>query len=291
MLGRISLARLIRPLRALRSQYSASVDIPRNFHGTLLLRNSNFFGQLTSNKESETSKELLKEAEDVKAEDVTPSTDKSLQEYYLAQAKKEQILSSKYIHPLKKKLFDRNVAKNGFYKNNEVMKDPDTGKFYKLSLTPKEIELLEPSIYLQSYRIKSSMKKATVVNRFVRGFNVKHAINQLHFNPKKMATELEKLLKTGLAQARDMNLNEDELYIQALWVGSDGDWPKRLDPKGRGRSGVIRHRYVHLKAVLRSGVTKKRLQWEKEQKLLLSKPRMFLNNEPLNFRVQPFYKW
>ena len=39
------------------------------------------------------------------------------------------------------------------------------------------------------------MKKATIVNRMVRKFNVKLAINQLHFNSKKMATELEKLLK------------------------------------------------------------------------------------------------
>ena len=85
--------------------------------------------------------------------------------------------------------------------NNEIFKDPETGKVYKLALTEEEIDILEPSIYLQSYRIKSSMKKATQVNRFVRGYKVKNAINQLHFNPKKMSTELEKLLKKGLERA------------------------------------------------------------------------------------------
>ena len=109
----------------------------------------------------------------------------------------------------------------------------------------------------------------------VRKFNVKLAINQLHFNHKKISTELEQLLKRGLEQAKQLELNEDELYIDRIWVGSDGKWRKRLDPKGRGRMGIIAHRYVHLKCILKTNQTKLRLDWEKQQKELKSKPRMF----------------
>lgn len=73
----------------------------------------------------------------------------------------------------------------------------------------------------------------------VRKFNVKLAINQLHFNHKKISTELEQLLKRGLEQAKQLELNEDELYIDRIWIGSDGKWRKRLDPKGRGRMGSL----------------------------------------------------
>lgn len=259
----------------------------RTFTNTTARRNE-WFGDLTRKDTPELPKT------DGEAETTTkpsPKNDTQLQEYYMEQAKAQQILRDKYISPLKRRLFDLNVAANGFFKNNTVVQDLDTHKSYQLQLTEQEVDILEPSIYIQSYRIKLSMKKATLVNRFVRGFNVKHAITQLHFNPKKMATEVEKLLKRGLLQARDAGYNEDGLYIHALWTGLDGEWRKRIDAKGRGRTGIIEHPYIHVKAVLKTDLTTKRRQWEKDQARLAAKPRMFLNNEPLNFKVRGHYKW
>lgn len=266
---------------------TARPNMVRSLHSTRVIRNS-LFGDLTQRKAVETPTQTEATTED-NAADITPENDEALQEYHLQEAQKKQYKIYKYIHPLKKQLFDANVASNGFFKNNQVIQHD--GKKYKLTLTEEEIDLLEPSIYLRSFRIKSSLKKATQVNRFVRGFNVKTAINQLHFNPKKMSTELEKLLKKGLEQARALNLNEDGLYIQALWVGSDGLWAKRADIKGRGRTGILEHPYVHLRAILRSDQTKKRKAWEAQEKQKASKPRMGLNNEPLNFKVRALYKW
>lgn len=223
--------------------------------------------------------------------EVFPETDAKLQEYYNEEAQRTREVSEKYVSPLKKRLFELNVAQHGFFKNNQIVVDRDSGKKYKVSLTAEEIDLLEPTIFLQSYRLKSSTKKATVVNRFVRGYNVKNAINQLHFNPKKMATELEKLLKRGLDQARASGFNEDGLYIQALWTGSDGGYVKRADVKGRGRTGILEHPYIHLKAILKTEQTTARLAWEKEQARQATKPRLYLNNEPLNFKVRAYYKW
>lgn len=263
--------------------------LTRPLHTQLRLFAGNLFGDITKADPS-TQQQVQQEAKSETANtDVLPKDDEVLQKHHMTEALQQQITPAKYVSPLKRALFDANVAANGFFKNGTTV--THEGQSYKFNLTPAEIDILEPSIYLQSFRIKSSTKKATQVNRFVRGFNVKTAINQLHFNPKKMSTELEKLLKTGLVQAREMGLNEDKIYIEQLWTGSDGEWRKRPDCKGRGRAGIMEHPYIHVKAVLRSELTTRRLRWEAAQKASAAKPRMFLNNEPLNFLVRPIYKW
>lgn len=256
------------------------------FHSTSFIRNGNVLGEITQASKSAPLVELTDGTAILKAED-----DVELQEYHRQEALEKQIRVDKYITPLKRQLFDLVVTKHGFYKNNTIITDPNTNSTYKVSLTDKEIELLEPSIYLSSYRIKSSMKKATLVNRMVRGYTVKAAINQLHFNHKKVSTELEQLLKRGLEQARELNLDEDKLFIDAVWTGSDGNWQKRIDIKARSRMGIIKHPFIHIKVILKSHLTKLRISWEKNQKLLNEKPRMALNNEPLNFSVRSEYKW
>lgn len=223
--------------------------------------------------------------------EMLPSQDTTLVSRYAKEAKEEQETREKYISPMKRRLFDINVAKNGFFKNNQIVHDVEKNKFFKLALTEAEIEILEPSVYIKSFRLDSSIKKATLVNRFVRGYNVKNAINQLHFTPKKMALNLEKLLKTGLKLGAAQGLDEDLLYIHALWVGSDGQTGKRLEWKGRGRHGLIKMPKVHLKAILKTQQTRDRLAWEKEQKLNKINPKTALNNEPLNFKVRGIYKW
>ena len=266
------------------------------------------FGKLTTNpieemdkaKEQDAGKKTASEIArnedgEVDISSITPQNDEQLIEYYKQQQQsqqkkhKQQPKLEDLVHPLKIQLFNQSVSDHGFFKNDQIV--THEGKSYKFHLTPQEIEILEPSIYLSSYRIKSSMKKATVVNRFVRGYDLKTAINQLHFNPKKMATELEKLLKRGLATLQELGYDEDSMYIARLWTGSDGEWRKRLDIKGRGRHGVIHHRYIHLKCVLKTGQTKQRLAWEKQQAEAKSKPKMYLINEPLNIKVRPWYKW
>lgn len=255
---------------------------------------ANVFGQITSAAKTEPTPEPTEEFQDeegnVDLSKITKDNDPDLAKFMAERAEAKQIKLADYVHPLKLALFNKVVEQHGFYKDGQVVKHDD-GKLYKLNLTPKEIEILEPSIYVESYRIKSSMKKATQVNRFVRGYDVKTAINQLHFNPKKMSTELEKLLKRGLEQAREAGLNEDELFIQQLWTGSDGRWKKRFDPKGRGRAGRMSHSYIHVKCILKTNQTKLRWEWEKQQRHLAKKVDTPLNNQPLNFSVRPIYKW
>lgn len=260
------------------------------FHSTALRCSGSLFGDITSH-EPTTPVETSRTRKYTSPFEMLPSQDILLCERYAEEAKEKQQTPDKYISPQKKRLFDLNVAKNGFFKNHQILFDAENKRHYKLSLTDSEIEILEPSVYLKSFRIDSSTKKATLVNRFVRGYNVRNAINQLHFSPKKMSLELEKLLKTGLKLGALQGLSEDLLYIHALWVGPDGETAKRTEWKGRGRYGVIRMPRVHLKAILKTQMTRDRLSWEKEQKLIKSKPVTALNNEPLNFSVRGIYKW
>lgn len=198
--------------------------------------------------------------------------------------------AEKYLSPLKQQIYNANVAKNGFFKNGEIVQLPN-GEKYKLELTKRVIEALEPSIYLKSYRIKSSLKKVTVVTKLLNRLNVKKAITQGHFTSKKPAKEIANLLQKGLKQASQLNLNPDELFIDQLWVGKDGNFQKRIDIKARGKLGIIEHPYVHIKAVLKTQQTKNRLAYEKQQKALKRKPTLQLPSESIRWRPEGFYKW
>lgn len=270
----------------------ARIPVSARFFSSTPIAFNNILGDLTKPEKEEFDPLLAStNNSNLPRDQITAANDKALQEFYHKEALENQISSDKYVSPLKRRLFNANVATNGFYKNDQVVKDEESGKSYKLNLTAAEIDILEPSIYLESFRLKSSTKKATLVNRFVRGMPLLTAINQLHFNPKKMATEVEKLLKQGVSQATELGYKPEGMFIQAIWTGSDGNWTKRLDFKGRGRIGLIKHPYIHVKCILRTEQTSKRLAWEKQQQELTSKPRMFLNNEPLNFSVRALYKW
>lgn len=248
----------------------------RPFHFSPVARQGSLFGEVT---------------QQTPVAPVKADVDERLEAFRLNEAKQRQMLREKYVLELKRRLFDASVAQNGFFKNHQVVMDPETQRLYKVSLTSEEIDILEPTIYILLYRIKLLMKKATLVNRFVRGANVKSAINQLHFNPKKMATEVEKVLKRGLEQAREQGYDEELLYIQALWTGLDGGWVKRAKVMGRGRTGIMEHPYIHVKAILKTAVTSRRVAWEKQEQQRLARPAVPLNTEPLNFSVRAHYRW
>ncbi|ODQ79541.1 hypothetical protein BABINDRAFT_37099 [Babjeviella inositovora NRRL Y-12698] len=205
-------------------------------------------------------------------------------------APKVVINAETYLTPLKKQLYEENVRINGFFKNNQTVKLG--GKSYKLKLTAEEINAVEPSIYLKSFRIKSTWKKTTLVNRMLGGLSLKDAITQCHFNTKRVSKPIGDLLETGITHAAKMNLNPDDCYVDQIWVGSDGSWQKRLDPKGRGRMGIIRHRYVHVRAILKTTQTTKRIVWENREKELRKRPWFGLDNST-KIRNKPsgWFKW
>lgn len=225
---------------------------------------------------------------------VSVSDDKPLLEYI---AKKQGIVSKpateQYLSPLKRQLYELNCEINGgFYKKDTILKLPNSKTQYKLNLTRDEIETLEPSVYLKSYRIKSSLKKATVFLRLLRGMDLNRAITQCHFARKKIAYNVAELLQRGVEDAQTLGLKPQDLFISQIWVGSDGQWNKRVDIKARTRFGIIRHPFVHVRCILKSkSVTLKRLEYEAQEKQRRAKPWVQLADEPIRGVTGNVYKW
>ncbi|GMM53019.1 mitochondrial 54S ribosomal protein YmL22 [Starmerella bacillaris] len=156
---------------------------------------------------------------------------------------------TKYVSPLKHALYTKNVETFGKFVNNELI--DHEGWNYKLKLSKEEIRSLEPSVYLQSYRIKGSWKKTFVFLRMFRRMRLYDAINQCHFQHRAMAFDLADMFERGKQDAIKMGLDPNTLVVEQIWVGKDGDDRRLMDFKGRGRSGMIHSHFVHVKAILK----------------------------------------
>lgn len=270
----------------------------------LLNDKTSFFSELTkkANLESDDPNKLsnkmsiVSDAADSEkpesTDSITIENDTLLQEYIQKQQQPEKLAPHLLLTPFKRKLYLANCKKNGFYKNDTVVTLPGTRERYKLHLSRQEIEVLEPSVYVKSYRIKSSMKKATVLLRLLNGLDAKKALTQCHFSAKKIARDVAELLEKGIEDGKKLGLDPDDLYVSQIWTGSDGMWRKRLECKARGRTGVIRHPYVHVRCILKTkSVTKSRLAFEAQLKDQRRKPWIQLADKPVRGVPGGAYKW
>lgn len=85
---------------------------------------------------------------------------------------------------------------------------------------------------------KQSPRKVRLVADLIRGKRVLIARDLLAFTPKKSAPELEKLLASAIANARQQGMNPDDLVVKTIAVDK-GAVLKRFTPKARGRAGRI----------------------------------------------------
>lgn len=266
-------------------------------------QNGSFFGEMTKKADLDSEDPnrisnrmaVMTETEEGQAgsvDSVTVENDKLLQKYIQKQQQPEKLAPYLLLSPLKRELYLANCKINGFYKPDTVVSLPGSKEKYKLELTRREIEALEPSVYVKSYRIKSSMKKATVLLRLLGGLDVKKALTQCHFAKKKIAKDVAELLERGIQDGKKLGLDPDDLYIAQIWTGSDGSWMKRVDWKARGRVGTIQHPYVHVRCILKTkSVTKRRLAYEASEKEQRRKPWIQLADKPVRGVPGGFYKW
>ncbi|GAV28954.1 hypothetical protein PMKS-002432 [Pichia membranifaciens] len=218
---------------------------------------------------------------------VEPEQDKKLQEFLNP---KPYLTVETLLTPLKKEIYLANVAKNGFFKNMDLVKLKD-GASYTLNLTQQQIEALEPSVYLRSWRIKSSIKKTNIVLRALKDLPLKKAITQLHFMEKKVARDLVEMLERGVKDAEKMNYNADDLYISESWVHTDGHWLKRVDCKGRGRAGVFTFKWVSVRFLLKTSQTKKRLAHLAAERDANKKIVCAVSKGKVKGNAPGFYRW
>lgn len=99
-------------------------------------------------------------------------------------------------------------------------------------------------------RIRVSPQKLNLVAALIRGFSVEKACAQLSMSSKRIAIDVKKVVLSAVANAENnQGLDPDTLYVSEATVGR-AMVMKRLDIKGKSRSGRITKPFSHLRIVV-----------------------------------------
>ena len=98
----------------------------------------------------------------------------------------------------------------------------------------------------QAKWVRVSPRKARVVAEHIRGRTVPEARTVLAFTPRAAAREIEKVLRSAVANAEaNHGLIGDDLVVSAAYV-DEGPMLKRWRARARGRAARIRKRTCHI---------------------------------------------
>jgi large subunit ribosomal protein L22 len=94
--------------------------------------------------------------------------------------------------------------------------------------------------------VRISPRKARLVAEHIRGRSVLEARSVLAFTPREAARELDKVLRSAVANAESQHqLADDRLYVSAAYV-DEGPVMKRWRARARGRVARIHKRTCHI---------------------------------------------
>ena len=94
--------------------------------------------------------------------------------------------------------------------------------------------------------VRSSPRKARLVVEHIRGRSVPEARSVLAFTQREAARELDKVLRSAVANAESQHqLSDERLYVSAAYV-DEGPMLKRWRARARGRVARIRKRTCHI---------------------------------------------
>ena len=94
--------------------------------------------------------------------------------------------------------------------------------------------------------VRSSARKARLVTDEIRGRSVPEARTILAFSPRAVARDVEKVLRSAVANAEANNgWNGDELYVLTAYA-DEGPTLKRWRARARGRVARIKKRTCHI---------------------------------------------
>jgi len=105
-----------------------------------------------------------------------------------------------------------------------------------------------PDVRAQAKTVRVSARKARLVADHIRGRTVPEARTILAFMPRAAAREVEKVLKSAVANAEsnpNLNWNGDDLYVSEVYV-DEGPTIKRWRARARGRVNRILKRTCHI---------------------------------------------
>ena len=102
----------------------------------------------------------------------------------------------------------------------------------------------------QAKWVRTSARKARIVLDHIRGLTVPEARTVLAFTPRAVATDIEKVLRSAVANAEaNHGLDGDDLVVEAAYA-DEGPTLKRWKPRARGRVNRIKKRTCHVTLVL-----------------------------------------
>lgn len=109
-------------------------------------------------------------------------------------------------------------------------------------------EVLKTQYFASLRNVPSSPRKMRYVVDMVRGMEVNRALATLRFSKKAASLDVEKLLRSAIAnweQKNDRKAEDGELFITKVFV-DEGVTLKRMRPAPQGRGYRIRKRSNHV---------------------------------------------
>ena len=107
---------------------------------------------------------------------------------------------------------------------------------------------LKTQYFAKLQNVPSSPRKMRYVVDMVRGMEVNRALGTLRFSKKAASAEVEKVLRSAIAnweQKNDRRAEDGELFITKIFV-DEGVTLKRMRPAPQGRGYRIRKRSNHV---------------------------------------------
>jgi large subunit ribosomal protein L22 len=107
--------------------------------------------------------------------------------------------------------------------------------------------------------VRTSAQKAGLVLALIRGRDVNGALATLMFSRKKVAKDIEKVLRSAMANARQaegFGGDVDRLFVSECWA-DQGPGMKRVRPAPMGRAFRVVKRTAHLTVAVKERPAKK----------------------------------
>ena len=112
----------------------------------------------------------------------------------------------------------------------------------------KRKEALKTQYFAKLQNVPSSPRKMRYVVDMIRGMEVNRALGTLEFSSKAASADVEKLLRSAIAnweQKNERKAEDGELFVTKIYVDG-GATLKRMRPAPQGRGYRIRKRSNHV---------------------------------------------
>lgn len=116
--------------------------------------------------------------------------------------------------------------------------------------------------------LRMAPRKTRLMANVIKGLSVNEAEAQLLLNPKKASEPILKLLRSAVANGKQKNVSEENLFVKEIRV-DQGPMLKRFMPRAQGRATPIQKKTSHITLVLAESLKPKQSRFKimKQEKI------------------------